>query len=140
MRGRFGDPRKIAQSILFSGGEGKNIYPEIEFLGMTISSHLFFGLLAALAVCVFGMFHMEKWNVKTIPLILLVSLNVVTLLFFSHLFYAISAIAEEGFSMEGFLYNFIYGGKVFYGGLFGIFVGLMIGPKVSPRSRRGLLG
>ncbi len=89
-----------------------------------------------MAVCVFGMFHMEKWNVEIKPLILLVALNVVTLLFFSHLFYAISLVPEKGFSTERFMQNFLFGGKVFYGGLFGIFIGLMLGPKVSPRSRR----
>ncbi len=93
-------------------------------------------LLGFAAITFFNVFRMDKYGISFFQMIIYYIFFFSFLFAVSKLFFAIGKIPEEGLSFESFKENLIHGGIVFYGGLVGAMLGLVICTKILRRDLR----
>lgn len=111
--------------------------PQIYF---TVSSYALLATIGLVLAVLFVYFRADKVGLGFADLIGYIIVCTVLALFCAKMLFAIAMIPSMAeFEAAEVLYNFVYGGIVFYGGLFGVIAGIALVSKIKKRSAAEIL-
>ncbi len=99
-----------------------------------ISSYALFTALAMAAGILFIYFRLDEVGLTFKELALYCMTGAIFCVLSAKLVYAVSYLPTAGFSPENFFHYFIHGGIVFYGGLLGFILGIVIMARIQHRN------
>lgn len=107
--------------------------PYLIIFGHQISMYYVFGGAGYLSAIIFVSVRMKRIDLSYKELFLAPMFTIAVGFIGSRVVYAISDIANEGFSFGSFVYDLLHGGIAFYGGLLGLIGGCIIFASITHR-------
>ncbi len=105
----------------------------IPVIEIVLSSYALLTTIGLIVACLFLYFRMEKYNISFGKIIFYIIISGIFLLICSRLVFVFSIIPSviDEFSFMILWENLLYGGIVFYGGLIGFLIGIVVCAKIK---------
>ncbi len=108
-------------------------------ISIEIPAYALFATIGLLCAMVFIYIRMDNVHLSFRELLVYIICCALSALVFARVMFAIAMIPQTDFSAENLVHNLINGGIVFYGGMLGFFLGILVGSKVLKRDSRLML-
>lgn len=108
-------------------------------ISFEIPAYALFATIGLLCAMVFIYIRMDNVHLSFRELVIYIICCALFALAFARVMFAIAMIPQTEFSIENLVHNIVNGGIVFYGGMLGFFLGILVGSKVLKRDSKLML-